>query len=100
MKDIKCSTLRKKYNRYCKIMNILDWWYIAFLLAFFTFALAWVPNQIVATIFKAVTIFLLIYMFVGPMLNEFKAESFEEYAENKSYKNTKKVIRKNRKWLS
>ena len=100
MKDIKCSTLRKKYSRYCKIMDILDWWYIAFLLGFFTFPLGCVPNQIIGTIFKAVTVFLLIYMFVGPMLNEFKAESFEEYAENKSRKNTKKAIHKNRKWLS
>lgn len=103
MKDIKYSAMRKRYNRYCKVVDFFSWYGLAFLFVAF-------PAAISGSMFEAgihnafsiscivLTILLFIYIIIGGCIIDDKV-SFEKFAEYKSYKDTEKAIRKNKKWL-
>ena len=104
MKDIKYSTMRKRYNRYCKVVDFFSFYGAAFLFVCFPAAIgggmyeAGIRNAF-STGCIILTILLFIYMFIGGCIIGDKV-SFEKFAEYKSYEDTEKAIRKNRKWLS
>ena len=70
MKDIKYSTMRARYNRYCKVVDFFSWYGLAFLFVCF-------PAAIGGGMFEAgihnvfsiscvvLTILLFIYMIIG-----------------------------------
>ena len=104
MKDVKYSTMRKRYNRYCKVVDFFSWYGLAFLTVCFPAAIG--GGMFEAGIHNAfsigcvvLTILMFIYMFIGGCIIGDKV-SFETFAEYKSYEDTEKAIRKNRKWLS
>lgn len=104
MKDIKYSSMRTRYNRYCKIVDFFSWYGLAFLFVCFPAAIG--GGMFEAGIHNAfsiscvvLTILLFIYMIIGGCIIGDKV-SFEEFAKYKSYEDTEKAIRKNQKWLS
>lgn len=103
MKNFKYSPLRAKYNRYIKIKRFFSCPMIAWLLMVFPAAIS--GGMFEKHIFNffsigcAVLFVLLIaYIFIGLCFDE-NTISYEEYAENQSYKATEKAIRKNKKWI-
>ena len=104
MNDIKYSSMRARYNRYCKIVDFFSWYGLAWLFVAFTAAIG--GGMLEAGIRNAfsigcvvLAILMLIYTFIGGCLIGDKV-SFEKFAECKSYEDTEKAIRKNQKWLS
>ena len=104
MKDIKYSTMRKRYNRYCKIVNFFSWYGLTFMI-WALFAVigggmieCGIYNIIsIGSIVLAISLFA--YTIIGGCIIGDKV-SFEKFAEYKSYEDTEKAIRKNQKWLS
>lgn len=104
MKDIKYSTMRARYNRYCKVVDFFSWYGATWMLVVFPAAIgggmfeAGIHNVFsIGCVVLAILMF--IYTFIGGCLIGDKV-SFEEFAEYKSYEDTEKAIRKNQKWLS
>jgi len=104
MKDIKYSSMRARYNRYCKIVDFFSWYGLAWLFVAFPAAIG--GGMLEAGIHNAfsigcvvLTVLLFIYIFIGGCIIGDKI-SFDKFAEYKSYENTEKAIRKNQKWLS
>lgn len=102
MKNFKYSPLRTKYNHYTKIHKFFSQPMIAWLLIVFPAAIG--GGMLEKRIFNALSIgcialtfLLIIYIFISLILGEII--SYEKYAENQSRKATKKIIRKNKKWL-
>lgn len=103
MKDIKYSAMRKRYNRYCKVVDFFSWYGLAFMFVAFPAAIG--GGMFEAGIHNAfsigcivLTILLFIYIIIGGCIIGDKV-SFEKFAEYKSYEDTEKAIRKNKKWL-
>ena len=104
MKDIKYSSMRARYNRYCKIVDFFSWYGATWLFVAFPAAIgggmfeAGIHNAFsIGCVVLAILMF--IYTFIGGCLIDDKV-SFEKFAECKSYEDTEKAIRKNQKWLS
>jgi len=102
MKNIKYSTMRKKYNHYLKIRDFCDYSPIAFFLFPFAFLIGgslFGKNNICSICFIIIGILLTLYFLIGGFLNIDDTLSYQEYCKIKSYKQTKKTIKKNKKWL-
>lgn len=102
MKNIKYSIMRKKYNHYLKIRDFYDYSPIAFFLFPFAFLIGgsfWGKNNILSICLIIIGILLTLYFLIGGFLNIDDTLSYQEYCKIQSYKQTKKTIKKNKKWL-
>lgn len=104
MKDIKYSSMRARYNRYCKVVDFFSYYGLAWMFVVFPAAIGggmWESgiHNVVSIGLLALTALLFIYMFIGGCIIGDKV-SFEEFAKYKSFEDTEKAIRKNQKWLS
>ena len=102
MKNIKYSTMRKKYNHYLKIRDFLDYSPIALFLFPFAFLIGgglFGKNNICSICFIFIGILLVLYFLFGSILTDDNILSYQEYCKIQSYKQTKKTIKKNKKWL-
>ena len=104
MRDIKYSIMRKRYNHYCKIVNFFSWYGLTFTIWPILAAIG--GGMIECGIYNIISIgsailavLLLAYTIIGGCIISDKV-SFEKFAEYKSYEDTEKAIRKNKKWLS
>lgn len=104
MKDIKYSSMRARYNRYCKVVDFFSYYGLAWLFVVFPAAIGggmWESGvrNVVSIGLLVLTALLFIYIFIGGCIIGDKV-SFEEFAKYKSFEDTEKAIRKNQKWLS